>query len=101
MGRVRDLIAGLIAEFPKVAVRVGDSQRHCQNGEIEELAGSVLDYGRMIRDVCSKLHIVVEVDDLAFRFRKTPRMITEALFLLEKQGRATQTELDGLWKLRV
>jgi hypothetical protein len=50
--------------------------------------------------VLSQELIVVEVDDLAFRLRKTPRTITKALFLLEGRGRAKRTELEGLWELR-
>jgi hypothetical protein len=100
VGRIRDLIVGLMAEVPKLAVRLGDSQKDYQNDEIEELARSVMDYGRMRRDVLSQELIVVEVDDLAFRLRKTPRTITKALFLLEGRGRAKRTELEGLWELR-
>jgi len=98
---MREAIVELIAEFSKGFIHVRDSRRSYQNREIEELAHSVMDYGRMSLAVYSRQVAIVEVDDLAFRFRETPQTITKALCLLERQGQAQRTKVHGLWKLQV
>jgi len=101
VGRIREAIAQLIAHLLKYVVRGRDSKRDYQNREIEELAQSVLDYGRMRLHVYPERIVVVEVDELAFRLRESRRTITKVLYLLESQRRAKRTELKGLWSLQI
>jgi hypothetical protein len=100
VGRIREAIAQLIADLLKYVVRCRDSKRDYKNREGEELAQSVLDYGRMRLHLSAQQAVLVEVDELAFRLRETRRAITKVLYLLESQRRAKRTELEGLWSLQ-
>ena len=55
-----------------------------------ELAEAILDYGRMIQShfPLRMDHVMVEVEELARRFRESPAMVEEALRLLRGMGRA-------------
>ncbi len=100
MGRIQEAITHLRARAGLLEdVLRGRGRTASRNREIEELAQSVLDYGRMRLYMYPKQEVVVEVGELAFRLRETPRTINKVLSLLESQRRAKRTELDGLWRL--
>lgn len=69
--------------------------------ELEELAQSVLDHGRMMMHFYPQQPVAVEVDELAFRLRESSRTITKVLHLLEIRRQAIRTELKGLWTLTI
>ena len=73
--------------------------RDLESDEIEYLAQSVVDYARMRLDLNPDEMVVVEVDELAFRFREDRRVIGKVLCVLESQRRAEKTKLNGLWRL--
>jgi hypothetical protein len=45
--------------------------------------------------------VVLEITELANRFRETPQTIKDALLLLKEIGRAEPADLDGCWKLQL
>jgi hypothetical protein len=69
--------------------------------QIRQLAGAILDYGRMVSQLYSHQGVGVWEKELAFRFRETTGNIVTALGLLEQEGRASRTRLTGYWTLRV
>ena len=69
--------------------------------QIRQLAGAILDYGRMLSQVYSHQGVGVWEKELAFRFRETTSNIVLALALLEKEGRGRRTRLAGYWTLCV
>jgi len=75
------------------------TQRDLKTDEIEYLAQSVVDYARMRLNLNPDEMVVVEVDELAFRFREDRRVIGKVLCVLESQRRAEKTKLNGLWRL--
>jgi hypothetical protein len=102
VGRIQEAITHLWAQACLIEdVLRGHGRAASRNREIDELAQSILDYGRMRLSVYPKQEVVVEVDELAFRLRETPRTINKVLFLLESERRAERTELDGLWRLHI
>ena len=76
-------------------------QRSAEEKQIRQLAGAILDYGRMDSQFHAHQPVAVEEKELAFRFRETTSDIVTALVLLEKEGRASRTRLVGYWTLRV
>jgi hypothetical protein len=46
-------------------------------------------------------YVIVEVPELARRFRETPRTIKDALLLLRDMGRAESAHVYGCWKLQL
>lgn len=69
--------------------------------QIRQLAGAILEYGRMLSQVYSHQGVGVWEKELAFRFRETTSNIVSALVLLEKEGRGRRTRLGGYWTLRI
>jgi len=78
--------------------------------QLLELAEAIIDYGRMIEEYgrmsgvyCehSPLFVIVEIPDLALRFRETPRTIKDALLLPRGMSRAEPIHLGGCWKLQL
>ena len=63
--------------------------------QIRQLAGAILEYGRMGSQFHSHQPVGVELEELAFRFRETTRDIVTASLLLENEGRASRTWLAG------
>ena len=45
--------------------------------------------------------VILEITELANRFRETPQTIKDALRLLRDIGRAEPADLDGCWKLQL
>jgi hypothetical protein len=60
-------------------------------------------YRKHLRRVhhCSVPEVIVEIPELAHRFRETPQTIKDALRLLRDIGRAEPADLDGCWKLQL
>jgi hypothetical protein len=98
---LREVITNLVSGLRREASRFPGSRGPRQTPDIEELARSVMGYGRIRLDARSKHGVVVEVEDLAFRLRETRRAVTEALVLLENQGRAERTKQNGRWRLQI
>jgi len=68
-----------------------------------QLSEAIVDYGRMIQAFYhrSAPEVIVEIPEMACRFRETPRTIKDALRLLRDMGRAEPADLDGCWKLQL
>ncbi len=71
--------------------------------QLLQLSEAILDYGRMIQEYCgcAAPYAIVEVPELARRFRETTGAIEDALALLGNMGRAEPSQLRGCWKLRL
>jgi hypothetical protein len=71
--------------------------------QLLQLSGAILDHGRMVQEYhgYAAPYAIVEVPELALRFRETPRTIQDALALLGDMGRAEPSHLGGCWKLRL
>jgi len=71
--------------------------------QLLQLSEAIIAYGRMIQTDCgySVPYVIVEVPELAHRFRETPRTIKDALLLLSDMGRAESAHLYGCWKLQL
>jgi hypothetical protein len=65
----------------------------------EQLAWEIVEYGRM--NVSSSGEILVEVPDVAFRLRESPRDVRQALCLLQGKGIAQRIDSKDCWKLRI
>lgn len=68
-----------------------------------QLSEAIIDYGRMIQVYYgySVPDVILEITELANRFRETPQTIKDALRLLRDIGRAAPADLDGCWKLQL
>ena len=71
--------------------------------QLLQLSEAIVDYGRMIQAYCgfTVAVVVVEIPELARRFRETPQAIKDALLLLRDAGRAEPVHLHGCWKLQL
>lgn len=98
---LRETIANLTRRLWTEAGRFPGNKGSGLMPDIEELARSVMDFGRIRLDAGSRNGVVVEVEELAFRLRETRRAVTKALVLLESRGRAQQTEQNGRWRLQI
>jgi len=104
-GRLQQLFEGLKRRLRWERGTAGDS-RHLQ-----ELSESIVEYGRMIQAHLGDeagygigygtVAVVVEVPEMAHRFRETPKTIKEALILLQQIGRAQPIHLRGCWRLQL
>ena len=63
----------------------------------EQLAHEIIEYGRM--KAAGPGDILIEVPDLAFRLRESPRDVRQSLRLLEKKGIAKETRSKDHWEL--
>jgi hypothetical protein len=75
-------------------------------GEFNErlqLAEAIVDSGRMIQAFYHRSlpEVIVEIPEVARRFRETPRTIKHALRLLRDMECAERADLDGCWKLQL
>ncbi len=73
---------------------VSDNVADDEERKTEDLARSLLDYLRMRLREYPHQGFIVEISELAFRFR-------EREWALESRGQATPTDFKGLWRLRV
>src|SRR5260370_24409157 len=96
LGRIGEVVSQVVGDFPRSAARTRTKTRE---QELEQLAYAVLEFGKMQHQLYRNEITVVEVDELAFRFRETKRAITKTLELLEQQGLAEPTDLPLLSKL--
>jgi hypothetical protein len=93
-----------IIRFLKRALR---NKRRLADDPLLQLAAEIVGHARMVSlillpDPATEARTVgVDVDDLAFRLRETTGSVTAALVLLEKEGRASRTWMDGHWILRL
>jgi len=95
--KLREFLTNLAAMLPgeKSDAKIAEEK------QIQQLAGAIMNHGRMVSQFHSHHPVGVEVKELAFRFRETTRDIVMALTLLEKEGWASRTGLAGLWSLDV
>jgi hypothetical protein len=68
-----------------------------EENQIRQLAGAILNYGRMGSQPYSHRRGGIGERELAFCVRETRRDIVTALVLLEKDGRARRTRLAHDW----
>lgn len=71
--------------------------------QLIQLSEAIVEYGRMILAYHGYFtaNVMVEIPELASRFRETPHTIEDALLLLRKKGFAGPAELPGCWKLQL
>jgi hypothetical protein len=71
--------------------------------QLLQLSEAIIEYGRMIQAYYrySAPIVILEITELANRFREKPQTIRDALVLLREIGRAEPADLDGCWKLRL
>jgi len=72
-----------------------------ESHQLLHLAEAILDHGRMLQSHYDfrMEHVMIEVPELAFRFREKEDTITEALRLLREMGRAERFDRRGRWRL--
>lgn len=87
----------------KRALRIEQRLAVEEFNQLLQLSEAILDYGRMIQEHyhSSVPEAIVEIPELAHRFRETPQTIKDALRLLRDIGRAEPADLDGCWKLQL
>ena len=78
-----------------------------ERSQLQELSEAIVEYGRMMQAHLGYStgydmpDVVVEVPEMARRFRETPKTIKEALVLLEETGRAQPIHLSDCWRLQL
>jgi hypothetical protein len=88
-------LRGLIAELLEALLEAffGGQPRE----QREQLACEIVDYGRMNTEIPDT--ILIEVPEVAFRLRESPRHIRQSLRLLELKGIAYKTHSKDHWRL--
>jgi hypothetical protein len=71
--------------------------------QLRQLSEAIIDYGRMIQAHrrYSVPNVILEITELANRFRETPQTIKDALLLLRDVGCAEPANREGCWKLQL
>lgn len=71
--------------------------------QLLQLSEAIVDYGRMIQayNESSVPNVIVEIPELAYRFRETPQTIEDALRLLRDTGRAEPADPSGCWLVQL
>jgi len=73
--------------------------------ELRQLAEAIIDYGRIQAQegwpASPALYTIVEIPEIAYRFRESPQTIKDALMLLKGMGRAHPVHRRGYWKLKL
>jgi hypothetical protein len=95
--RVREFVVSVATMFSR---EISEANRATKT-QIQQLAGAIIEHGRMASQLYSRQPVGVEVKELAFRFREKPHNILTALILLEGEGQANRTRYEGYWMLRV
>jgi hypothetical protein len=74
-----------------------------QRPELQKLSGALMEYARMLASYhnSSLSYVIVEVPDLATRFREKPTTIKHALALLEESGNAEHVTAKNCWKIKL
>jgi hypothetical protein len=98
----RDYLRQLLCHL-KWALRIEQRVTIEEFYQILHLAETIIDYGRMIQEYHRRSvpNVIVEVSELARRFRETPQTIKNALLLLKDMRRANPAHLDGCWELQL
>jgi len=96
----RDKLRCLLGHVKRGLLRDRRSTRE-ECYQLFELSEAIIEHGRMIQEHIGYTapYAMVEVPELARRFRETPRTIKDALALLRAQDRAEPSDLRGRWKL--
>ena len=96
----RDKLRCLLGHVKRGLLRDRRSTRE-ECYQLFELSEGIIEHGRMIQEHIGYTapYAMVEVPELARRFRETPRTIQDALALLRAQDRAEPSDLRGRWKL--
>src|ERR1035438_7320991 len=80
-------------------------ERRLNPEELRQLAEAIIDYGRMIAyeelSALTPPYVIVEIPELARRFRETTQTIKDAIQLLNDGGRAEPADRGGHWKLKL
>lgn len=71
--------------------------------QLLQLAEALIEYGRMIQAHLghSAPYVIVEIPELALRFRETTEAIKDALRLLREMGRAEPLRVRGCWRVQL
>lgn len=69
--------------------------------EMEQLAESIVEYGRMRQEHYSSHAVLIGAGEVAMRLRETTYVIVQALGVLKEQGRAEETSVRGRWRLHL
>src|ERR1700693_6100176 len=71
--------------------------------QLRQLSEAIIDYGRMIQTYrrYAGPNVILEITELANRFRETPQTVKDALLLLQDIGCAELSDLEGCWKLQL
>lgn len=98
----RDHLQRVIGRL-KQALRVERRLTREELYQILQLSEAIIEHGRMIQAYLesSVPNVIVEIPELAHRFRETPQTIKDALLLLRGMGRAEPIHLGGCWKLQL
>jgi hypothetical protein len=97
LGRLQELFDHLKSSLRRERRTAGE------RSQLQELSEAIVEYGRMMQAHLgySTPDVVVEVPEMARRFRETPKTIKEALVLLEETGRAQPIHLSDCWRLQL
>ena len=98
----RDKLRRLIGHL-KRALHLERRLTHEEFYQLLQLSEAIIDYGRMIKEHRrnSVPNVILEITELANRFRETPQTIKDALLLLRDIGCAEPAHLDGCWRLQL
>ena len=97
LGRLQELFDHLKGSLRR------ERRTAAERSQLQELSEAIVEYGRMIQAHLGygMQDVVVEVPEMARRFRETPKTIKEALVLLEGTGRAQPIHLSDCWRLQL
>jgi len=98
----RDKLRRLLSSLRR-ALLIDRRLTHQEFHQLLQLSEAIIDHGRMIQAHRESFapYVIVEVPELASRFRETQRSIKDALALLKEMDRAEPLHLRGCWKLLV
>jgi hypothetical protein len=94
---------GRVSDHVKRALRKDRRLTAEEFNQLLQLSEAIIDYGRMIQEHRRRSvpNVILEITELANRFRETPQTIKDALLLLRDIGCAQPAGLDGCWKLQL
>jgi hypothetical protein len=90
-----------LVRWLKRTLRIERQLTEEESNQLFQLSEAILEYGRMIQAYYGhSANVMVEILELARRFRETPQVINDTLCLLRDRGFAEPAEA-GCWKLRL
>lgn len=94
---------GRVIVHVKRALRKDQRLTADEFSQLRQLSEAIIDYGRMVQAYrrYAVPNVILEITELANRFRETPQTIKDALLLLQDIGCAEPADLDGCWKLQL